>query len=90
LGIDKDEEEYADNKESKTEEVEKLSDSPEEVKKATDFVLGQGIPPVEDFPFLNRLIKLEKDVQQLRAAFVAIKKIETDVHKAQGGREKAL
>jgi hypothetical protein len=32
----------------------------------------------------SKQIKLEKDVQQLRAAFVATKKIETDVRKAQG------
>ena len=61
-GVDKDEEEYADNEESKTEEVENLSESTEEVKEVTDFVLGQGIPPVKDFPFLNRFkIPIEND-----------------------------
>jgi hypothetical protein len=39
----------------------------------------------------SKWIKLEKDVQQLRAAsFMATKKIETDVHKVEGRREKAL
>jgi hypothetical protein len=52
-GVDKDKEEYVNNEESKTEEVENLSDSPEEVKEATNFVLGQGIPPVKYFPFRN-------------------------------------
>jgi hypothetical protein len=61
-GVDKDEEEYADNEESKTEEVENLSESTEEVKEVTDFILGQGIPPVKDFPFLNRFkIPIEND-----------------------------
>jgi hypothetical protein len=35
----------------------------------------------------SKRIKLEKDVQQLRAAFMATKKIKTDVHKAQGRRQ---
>jgi hypothetical protein len=67
-GVEKDEEEYANKEESKTEEEEELNDT-EEVndgvligaqdippveEKVTDLVLGQGIPPVEDFPFLNR------------------------------------
>jgi hypothetical protein len=61
-GIEKDEEqEDADSEESKTEEEEKLSDT-EEVKEVTDFVPGQGILPVDDFPFLNRFkIPLEND-----------------------------
>jgi hypothetical protein len=60
-GVDKDEEEYAHNEESKTEDVENLSDT-EEVKEVTDFILGQGIPPVKDFPFLNRFkIPIEND-----------------------------
>ena len=77
MGVEKDEQEYANNKESKTEEEEeKLSDK-EEVndgvlvgeqgippveEEVTDLVLGQGIPPVEDFPFLNRFkIPIEND-----------------------------
>jgi hypothetical protein len=61
-GIEKDEEqEDADSEESETEEEEKLSDT-EEVKEVTDFVPGQGILPVDDFPFLNRFkIPLEND-----------------------------
>ena len=35
-------------------------------------------------------MKLQKDVQKLREAFMATKKIETNVRKARGRREKAL
>jgi hypothetical protein len=76
LGVEKDEEGYANNKEPKTGEEERLSGT-EEVndgilvgeqgippieEEVTDLVLGKGIPPLEDFPFLNRCkIPIESD-----------------------------
>jgi hypothetical protein len=44
----------------------------------------------EEKQLQSKQIKLEKDVKQLRAAFVTTTKIETDVRKAHGRREKAL